>query len=239
MRPNHDSFKSISDFNSECSDRIALLILLGLGVEIAAVFVFDKPWPEAGWTIAANALIIVGVWGELWFLKRARAADDSRVAQAETALAEAMNRAAEAQHELVRFRTSRRSIMAGKEAEITERLKPHAGTRFESGLDMGGEIADFWWDLQPLLVSAGWVHVDWSASFVTQFIKQGRRPVSAPVAAADVEIHIHLTDRDALSAAGAALVAALNEIGIAARDVGFNSPTDTPNAIHIHIGAKA
>jgi hypothetical protein len=96
LKPKGSDFKSISDFNSEWSDRIAVLILVGLLVDIGDVFVPDQSFLKATLTIIANVLIMAGVWGELWFLKRARTADDSRVAQAEIAVAEAKARASEA-----------------------------------------------------------------------------------------------------------------------------------------------
>ena len=96
LGPKNKDWKSISDFNSEWAHRIALLILAGLAVEIAEVIILRKPWPEWALTIAGNSLIAIGVWGELFFAKRARTADDSRVAEAEKAVAEANQRAAEA-----------------------------------------------------------------------------------------------------------------------------------------------
>src|SRR5712675_1695129 len=91
--------KSISDFNSRWADRIALLILAGLAVEIAEVLIMGREWPEWALSIAATSLIALGVWSELWFAKRARTADDSRVAQAEKALAEAIEGAAKLEKE--------------------------------------------------------------------------------------------------------------------------------------------
>jgi hypothetical protein len=67
----------------------AFLIIVGLAVDIAAAFILGKTWPENGLTIAANSLIAIGVWGELWFAKRARDADDSRVAEANERAAKA------------------------------------------------------------------------------------------------------------------------------------------------------
>jgi hypothetical protein len=49
------------------------------------------------------------------------------------------------------------------------------------------------------------------------------RPVSGAVGAVGVEIHIHPEDRQGLEPAATALIGALNEIGIAAKDAGFNA----------------
>ena len=95
LGPKNNDLKSISDFNSKWADRIALLIIVGLGVDIAEVLILGKEWPEWALTIAANSLIAGGVWGELWFAKRAREADDSRVAEANASAANANERAAQ------------------------------------------------------------------------------------------------------------------------------------------------
>src|SRR5437867_543934 len=103
---NSSDLKSVSAFNSRWADRIALLILVGLGVDIGAVFVSDEAWRK-GLTIMADSLIVMGVWGELWFAKRAREADDGRVAEAEKAVAGANARAAEALLDLEKLKSPR------------------------------------------------------------------------------------------------------------------------------------
>jgi hypothetical protein len=118
LGPKNNDLKSISDFNSSWADRIALLILVGLGVDIVAVFIPDDTW-RRGLTIAADSLIAIGVWGELRFAKRARSADDSRVAEAEKALAEASIRAAEAHARAAQ-------LMLDLEKEKTARLTDRA-----------------------------------------------------------------------------------------------------------------
>jgi hypothetical protein len=80
--PKNNDLKSISEFNWTWADRIAYLILAGLLVDVADLFI-----PEGWWkilaAIGANLLIFGGVWGELWFAKRARDADDNRVVEAQ------------------------------------------------------------------------------------------------------------------------------------------------------------
>jgi hypothetical protein len=219
---------------SAWAERLALLILVGLAVEIADVFILKKPWLEGIFTIAATTLIFAGVWGELLFEKRAKEAGDRLVAKANA-------RAAEAQLELANFRLPRRWVLRGKTDAITERLRPFAGTEFDSGLGQSGEQADFWWDLEPIIVAAGWVHVQWraDANVLPFVISQGPdRPLSGSVAAANVEIHVHPDSRERLSPAATALISALNEAGIAARDAGHNTHNINTNAIHILIGNK-
>jgi len=57
---------------SNWGDRFALLILVGLSVEIIAVFVLQRPFLEGIFTISSTALILIGVWGELRFAKYAK-----------------------------------------------------------------------------------------------------------------------------------------------------------------------
>ena len=62
--------------NSTSAERIALLILVGLTIEIVSVFILEKRWFEGSLTIIANALIAIGVWGEIVFERRAKEAGD-------------------------------------------------------------------------------------------------------------------------------------------------------------------
>jgi len=139
-------------------------------------------------------------------------------------------------------RKTRREILAGKTTAITERLQPFAGTQFDCGLNMNsGEQADFWWDLQPAITAAGWAHLPWDFPPMVGglLVTQGPdRPASGSVAAANVEIHLHPEHRERLLPAATALISALNEIGIAARDAGYNTHSANNAAIHILIGDK-
>jgi ABC-type protease/lipase transport system fused ATPase/permease subunit len=100
-----NDLKSISDFNSAWADRLAYLILVGLLVDIADLFIPEGWWKIVA-AIGANLLIFGGMWGELWFAKRAREADDSRVAQAN-------KQAAEAQRETEQIRAENLAMQAG------------------------------------------------------------------------------------------------------------------------------
>ena len=104
MSDSNDDLRSKYENNSVWADRIALLIVVGLVVEIAAVFILQKPLLEAILTTSATALIACGVWGELWFAKRAKEAGDGMVAEANARAAEANQKAQEAILELARLR---------------------------------------------------------------------------------------------------------------------------------------
>jgi hypothetical protein len=82
--------------NSASAERIALLVLVGLAIEIAGALIFEKSWLEASITIIATALIAIGVWGEIIFGRRAKEAGDGIVAEANARAAEANERAANA-----------------------------------------------------------------------------------------------------------------------------------------------
>jgi len=124
---------------------------------------------------------------------------------------------------------------------ISQRLLSFAGTQFDCGMGRGGEQADFWWDLEPAIVAAGWTHIFWQypPGPLPMLLMQGPdRPGSGSVGAENVEVHLHPEHRVRLLPAATALVAILNEIGIAARDAGFNAHSINNGAIHILIGDK-
>src|SRR5262249_9383080 len=74
--------KSRYESNSLLAERFALLVLAGLAVEIIEVFGLRRPFWEAVFSITATALILIGVWGEIIFEKRAKEAGDGIVAEA-------------------------------------------------------------------------------------------------------------------------------------------------------------
>jgi len=229
------NLQSKYEFNSTWADRIARLIIVGLVVDIVAAFILGKSWLEIALNIIANLLIIAGVWGELRFSRRAKEASDAIVARAQIA-------AAEAQLELAKFRTPRAALLTSEVLmSITERLKPFAGTQFDCGIGSNGEQADFWWVLQPAIVAAGWQHLIWQyppGSLPMLIIQGPNRAGSGNVGAANVEIHLHPDNREKLWLAAMALVGALNEVGIAAREAGFNAHSTNNAAVHILIGPK-
>jgi hypothetical protein len=225
----------------------AYVLIAGLILEVInAVIWFHGAETIAG--IVAVLLIVGGVWGEVHFAHKARLAGDKQLAQYEARTAEANQKAAEAAVELAKFRAPRRSLMTPEAlASITEKLRPFAGTQFDSGIGAAsGEQADFWWDLQPAIVAAGWVHIPWEYGHPDKpmqgggiIITQADRPASGSVAVTNVEIHLFPRERDLLLPAATALISALNEVGIDAADAGYNASSATANAIHILIGDKA
>jgi chromosome segregation ATPase len=162
---------------------------------------------------------------------------EKEVAEADVRAAEANKKAAEAQLELSRFREPR-LLTPEQQAFITEKLKPFPNTQFDTGLSPNdGEQADFLWLLEPDITAAGWVHVPWvgPGGVVTQ---GPTRPPSGSVGATGVSIHLHPEQRERLLPAASALISALQDVGIAASDGGFNTHNNTPSAIHVLIGRK-
>ncbi|MGA9917519.1 MAG: hypothetical protein WBR17_33755 [Paraburkholderia sp.] len=223
------------------------LVFIGLVIEVVVAIEhpsFDSCLERWG-SVIADVLVAFGVLGELLpsmlvrrYNTEVKRRSDDGLAKANERAASAYARAAEAELKLIEFRTPRRQILAGHESEIIATLRAFAGTQFDSGLGANsGEQADFWWDLEPLLVQAGWVHLPWTGT--AQLIRQGDRPLSGSVAAKDIEIHLLPDEGDALLPAAEALVASLVSVGIAAAIVGFNTFATNKNAIHISIGTKA
>ena len=232
---NKDDLKSISDFNSKWADRIALLILVGLLLDITEVLVLGRPWPEWMLTVLANSFIMIGVYGELWFAKRAREADDSRVAEANARAAEANQKAAEVTLELVRYRAPRRLGETARD-RISEKLRPFKDVIFDTGWAYPNEEQhDFVWDLEQALTSADWNQVDWPGGWVTT---RSSRPKAGIVSVSDVSIQLHPSSNALFAPAAAALVAALNDEDIAARVDPLNVPGTSENAMHVMIGNK-
>jgi hypothetical protein len=116
-------FQSKYEKNSAWAERIALLIIIGLATEIAAVFILEKTALEAALTIAGDVLIVLGVWGELFFAKRAREAGDSIVAEANA-------RAKEAELEIAKLKAPRQ--LTSEEVDgIAAALKPLGGFPYD------------------------------------------------------------------------------------------------------------
>lgn len=133
---------------SNLAERVALLILVGLAVEIAAVFILHKPRLESALTVAATALIAVGVWGEILLERRAKTAGDGLVAQANERAAKADLARAELEDKL------RPRMLNQAQWDFIQAL---AG-RFEH-VNIGYETdAETWWyasDVQKAFFAAG------------------------------------------------------------------------------------
>lgn len=227
------------------SGRATLLILLGIVLDAAVLFIFPggKSAEEIALSLAANVAIGVGLAVEFFCILAAVRANAEVKVESDAKLAEALDRATAAQLELAKIRSTRREDIKGKEAEITAAVAQFAGTNFDAGTGTGdGEQADFIWDLEPILISAGWKQLGWFSTAMgpNQLIWRGNsgRPALGNVTALGVEIHLAPNARPALEPAANALISALNGIGIAARDAGYNITNGSTYAVHVLIGPK-
>ncbi|MGO8833781.1 MAG: hypothetical protein ACLQE9_13335 [Roseiarcus sp.] len=231
MNDPHQKLESLERWSAHAT----LLIFLGIVIEIGLLFWFPHNAQERIGAITADAFIGTGLIVEYIVILRAIVASGEAERLSNEKIAESNRIAAEAQLELAKFRATRRSILSGHEASLTEKLKAFPGTEFDFGLAHGdGEAMHFAWDLHSPLVAAGWVHIPW-VDFGPK-LHQGNRPPSGQVAATNVEIHIRPQSRAKLLLAATELISGLNEIGIAATDAGCNMHSSNDTAIHILIG---
>ena len=228
--------KSEYEKNSATAERLAHLILGGLVVEIAAAFILQKPPLEATLTILSTALILVGVWGEIVFERRARAAGDRMVAEANA-------KAAEADLKLANLRALRAPVLKAKGASVTEALRSFTNITFDAGIGPNDkDVEDCLWELEPLLLNAGWQQLPWRyPDGRIGGIPRGHsnRPLVGPdVPAFNVVIQIHPGQESSLGAAAEALATALTGIGVDASVLPFNIHNGNRAAMHVLVGPK-
>jgi hypothetical protein len=156
-------FESRYEKNSKLADRLARLILVGLAVEIGAVFVLSKPPLEGALTIVANVLIAAGVWGELIFSHRAKEASDGIVALAKLSAAEAHKRAAdlEKQASVAKLQLQLLQTRVGPRRVNDEELKKSLADVPEVPVEIlfpedDGEAWGLAWQITSVLVSIEW-----------------------------------------------------------------------------------
>lgn len=216
-----------------------LLILAGIVVEIGLILVYphEAGWWERGVLIAANAMIGIGLAIEYRCIRLQIVASDEVRLKSEAKLAEALDRAAQAQRELIAFKTPRRAAMTPENRKQFEAaLKPFYGTPFDVGVGNDGEQADFLWDLEEVLQASGWSQLDWMVHHPNiTVVQRNQRPLAGSVSAQNVEIHF---EDPALTTAGDALMAAIKSIGLEASIAKFNAGSVNRNAMHVLVGAK-
>jgi hypothetical protein len=171
-------------------------------------------------------------------IAKAHAQSDEARAEAAKAIeraAEAEKRAVEAQLDLIKFREPRR-INSEQRALITKKLLPFPGVKFDVGWARGNDEQDnLAWELEPALTDAGWQQLDWPGGTI---LRPGYRPDAGEVSASNVSIQISPKSEAQLKPAALALVAALNDEGIAARLDPFNIRRASAGIIHVLIGMK-
>jgi hypothetical protein len=135
--------------------------------------------------------------------------------------------------------TRRELLTAENRATLLIRLSPFAGTEFDTGLGSGGEQLHFLWDLEKVLAAARWRQLPWVYGVAAQIKQRNQRQNTGVVDAQNVEIHLDSAWRQSTLPAAQALIAALNEIGIAAaEETSYSYPNMNVQAIHVLVGPK-
>ena len=221
-----------------------LLILCGIVLEIGNLFWF--PHHQTNWELvsAIAALLAIGFGLAVEYiciLGTIKASGEEKL-ESDAKLTEALNRAAKAQEDLVKYLTPRRLLLAPYQSKVVAALKPFSGTKYDIGFGTGdGEQADIVWDIEDVLKAAGWIELIWGVHGVGVMVNQrgtSGRPIAGSVAAQNVEIHLDATSRQQLLPAANALASALNGIEIKASVVPSNVANTHTDAMHVLIGPK-
>jgi hypothetical protein len=229
---------------SKLAERVALLIIIGLLVEIGAAIYLHKPLDETLLTITANVLIVAGVWGEILLEKRAKEASDSLVALANARAAEANQKAQEAALELAELERAitPRVIRNDGVAKVIEALKPFPGVPFWLHADPAAEYA-FVNRLIATLQKAGWKWLGYATDLGTLPMGDTGEPEPELGAtnASGVQIRINGAKSDAWREPCQALATALAEalgMGVAVVVDPPDSRDRSADAVHVEIDRK-
>ncbi|RQH12681.1 hypothetical protein [Bradyrhizobium sp. RP6] len=216
-------------------------ILVGILIEIGVLWRYEyHPDQAKFWlSILANILIGLGLTVEYFCIRWTIIASKEAEAENDAKLAAALNRAASAEEELFAFRTTRRHVIGPQQAQLTNLMRPFAGAVFDTAMShFEREIGDILWDIEAALDAAGWQQIDWAAPAYASAIRRNLRPISGSALAQNVEIEIDPSQRQSLLPAADALIRALNQIGIDAREAPYTSVNGNPHAIHVMVGPK-
>jgi hypothetical protein len=220
--------------NSRRAHLSAYVLVAGLTLELINAAIWYKG-PETLVEMAAVLLIVGGVWGEVFFGRKARIAGDSQLAQYEARTAEANQRAQEAALELAKFREPR---VLGQEQmyRIAEKLKKHVGIQF-AGATSGRnpEYLTFLQFIETSLMLANWQEINWHVSRgVTR--AAGKTVIGTDVSVSNVLITFPMDAMGkAMEAAAIALADALTAEGFEAK-AGLDARN--AGAIQVMVGPK-
>lgn len=218
----------IYDLNTRRAERVAWLIVIGLGVELVGLYWSDRPIWEIIVQAVADLLIAGGVGFELVFARIARGAGDNVQAEARKAVAEANARGAEA----ILRAEQERSRRAGLEYQVAQRLMtplmrvefPQKMSEFKGAradIVQDGdttEIAGIVLALYVGLTTAGWEIARWqeSAGVANTSFRIAIKPDADPSAQ-----HAAKALADALSS--------MNILGIVGVQIDWARPVLMPN----------
>ncbi len=115
--------------------RFGGLLVAGLTIEMTLAFFVHESWVIRGFTLLSDALIVIGVGGEIWAGNQARLAGDAIVEEARAKIAESNRTAAEAnlraekareRAALIQAATSWRKISFEREGAILSAFKEYS-----------------------------------------------------------------------------------------------------------------
>ena len=244
MAQTDEQLDSVISPNERWASWAGYALVVGLILEVALAFHFETGRPAVDDRLPelANVLVLLGVWLEIHFGGKAVRAQKELQRRTDLKLAEALERAGRAEKDLIEFRKPRRALMTQENRSKLElRLRPFAGTQFDVGIGgSDGEQADILWDLEEVLINAGWQELPWVVNVVgaVNVFHRNLRPVAGLVSAQNIEIQIHPEHERPLVPAAKALAVALNEVGIDAQQRPMTAHSANDTAIHILIGPK-
>ncbi len=241
---------------SSLSEIFGIVLLLGLVVELIFAFILDKLWLETVSTAAADVLVVVGVWGELLFSRKARIVGDSlqaeanaRVAEADASFAGAMLATAQVGRLNAISSQSVLTIMeqlalslgfvqlsavseAARVLSIIPKITQFANTPFSACVTSSDiELTRFLGSFRHSLKGAGWAEVNPDDVGTTR-----ESNVSGP---AFVKVLLDRSKSSDLWDAAQTLASALNALDIEAIAAEAPAPEGgNANAIHIQVCAK-
>lgn len=223
----------------------AKALIIGLAIELVYVAISDRSWFERLILGVANVLVTGGVGAEVYFARRARSADDKLRAEAKTRLTEALNRAAHAEEELIKFR-ARRSISPEAMKEISESLKSFAPMRFD--ICVSSPDQEYFGLLDQIMLVclwAGWEWIDWpilgGVLYASTAVRHGGKHIGVGGAFLNVTIGHRFDAPPETRGAAEAFAAALfkSGVGAAAETLSAGAPTIwDAQTVHIRIGRK-
>jgi hypothetical protein len=198
----------------------AFLVAIGVAIEFGGDWV-AKPFEK-----------VIEDARKLEFAELHKQSDDAKLEtarlskEAETArsgIADANARALEARLELERFKAPR-TISDDQKKALVANLKALAGTEFDAATNMNDkEQSQLLRQLMGILIEAGWKQVGWKYVTGGPMYKFGTFENSSPdigmVTVYDVEIQVREEAFARLQPAAEALMAGLNDIGIATHGV--------------------
>jgi len=240
------TFGSLSESDTKFWGDVSNVLLIVSAVLVATGLIGEWPeshsWKRRSLYKAAKYAVVIGVAGELLADAGVFKAGDRLQEIDGTAIVAANKRAADAQEALLKYREPRSRELARHKQAVIDALSHFPNTRFDTGLDhQSGEEADFLRALSATLKTAGWQHIPWDIGGTWPWLLlnvQTDFPLSAPIAAINVEIHVHADERTTLNPAASALIKALNDAGISCTDAGDQAQSINKNTIHIWIGEK-